>query len=138
MLQRIQTIFLISAKLVLGSLFAFPLATAMIGQGGEGVMRATHFPTIIIQIIAYTITLITIFLYKKRMLQIRLCVFNCVLLLGYQGYVIWKVYLLSQIATAMQLSVTLVAPLLAAILTFLALRGIAKDEALVRSLDRLR
>jgi len=135
MLQRIQSVFLASALVLLGLLFVLPFGTMIVGQGGEGVVRATHFPTIIIQTVAFAATLITIFLYKKRMLQIRLCVFSCVLLLGYQGYAIWQVYLLSRVA---QLSVTLIAPLLAAILTFLALRGIAKDEALIRSLERLR
>ena len=138
MLQRIQSVFLTSALVLLGLLFVRSFAVMVFEQNGEAVVRATQLPMAIIQVVAFTVTLITIFLYKKRMLQIRLCVFNCVLLLGYQGFVIWHVYQLSQSADATQLKATMVIPIVAAILTFLALRGIAKDEALIRSLERLR
>jgi hypothetical protein len=137
MLQRIQSIFLLSALALLGLLFVLPFAR-MIGQSNEYATSAVQFPTVMIQVVAFAVTLITIFLYRKRMLQIRLCVFNCALLLGYQGFIIWHVYQLSKLFDAVQLKAAMVIPAIAAILTFLALRGIAKDEALVRSLERLR
>ena len=137
MLQRIQSIFLLSALALLGLLFVLPFAR-MIGQSNEYATSAVQFPTVMIQVVAFAVTLITIFLYKKRMLQIRLCVFNCIALLGYQGLVIWYAYLLSELADITRLNVTVVIPTIAAILIFLALRGIARDEALVRSLERLR
>lgn len=138
MLQRIQSIFLLLALVLLGLLFVLPYARMIDVQDNEYVLRATEFPTVAIQVITFAVTLVTIFLYKKRMLQIRLSIFNCTLLLGYQAYTIWHVYQLSKSADATQLSVTMLIPAVAAILTFLALRGVAKDEALVRSLDRLR
>ena len=138
MLQRIQSVFLALALVLLGLLFVLPYMRMVDAQGVEYAMSAMEYPMAVIQIITFAVTLITIFLYKKRMLQIRLCVFNSIALLGYQGVIIWYAYLLSKSADVARLNVTIVIPVIAAILIFLALRSIAKDEALVRSLDRLR
>ncbi|MDR2938494.1 MAG: DUF4293 domain-containing protein, partial [Prevotellaceae bacterium] len=75
MLQRIQTVFLLVALALLGLLFALPFARIIDAQGNEYALLATELPTLIIQLITFFVTLTTIFLYKKRMLQIRLCVF---------------------------------------------------------------
>jgi len=138
MLQRIQSVFLTLALVLLGLLFVLPYIRMIDEQGAEYIMRATEYPVVVIQIITFAVTLITIFLYKKRMLQIRLCIFNCLALLGYQGFIIFYVYVLSKLTDITRLSVAMVIPVIAAILIFLALRSIARDEALVRSLERLR
>ena len=126
------------ALALLGLLFALPYVRMVDAQGVEHAVRAMDYPMAAMQLIVFAVTLITIFLYKKRMLQIRLCVFNCIALLGYQGVLIWYAHLLSKSADVARLNAVVVFPVIAAILIFLALRSIAKDEALVRSLERLR
>jgi Ca2+/Na+ antiporter len=61
--------------------------------------------------------------------------FNTLVLLGLQGFIIYYIAIAEQGAV---FSFTVVFPAIAAILLFLALRYIARDEAMVKSLRRLR
>ena len=92
---------------------------------------------IIIAIIAFK----TIFLFKKRMLQIRLCVFNAILLIGFYGlfaFFCWKIPGISENFHFRNVRIALSFPLICLILDYLAIRNIGADEMLVRSLNRLR
>jgi len=93
---------------------------------------------IMISIINLT-TLSSIFLYKRRMLQIRFNIFNIIVQLGSIGIMFY--YLSNatkQMGVDYNTKILIVLPIVAAIFTFLAVRAIAKDEALVRSISRLR
>lgn len=73
------------------------------------------------------------------MLQIRLSVINIVLLLGLEGLMFYYVSVIkNELEGNVSYNVLIVFPVVSAILVYLALRAIAKDEALVRSLNRLR
>ena len=86
------------------------------------------------------VAMVTIFLYKNRILQIRLCVFNALLMIGFYAYVAFLVWRWQGEVPEMQwqLKLGLAFPVIALILDYLAIRNIGADEALVRSLDRLR
>ena len=94
--------------------------------------------------VAAALPLVTIFLYKKRMAQIRFCVSEIVLLLGSVVFIALYCYRLCVVLAELmpELHFTLgfasLMPIIAIILVILAIRGIARDEALVRSLDRIR
>ena len=85
------------------------------------------------------IALITIFLYKKRMMQISFTVANIILMVGYYVLLAITVWSISDALNAdWHLHFPVIFPLISIVLSYLALRGVMKDEALVRSLDRLR
>lgn len=154
MIQRIQTLYLLGIAVLLAFFFFTPFATYTIDPqmdkfqflafgltavktNPEMIYRTT--PLIIISIIAMAIPLVSIFLYKHRMIQIRLCIVNTILLLGMQGLLYYYVNAVSKLLPApTQYGIIFIFPLVSAILSFLALRAIAKDEALIRSLERLR
>ncbi|MDR0712052.1 MAG: DUF4293 domain-containing protein [Prevotellaceae bacterium] len=138
MLQRIQSVFLAVALTLLGVLFALPFAAAIDAQGKEVAASGGSFPLVIIQVATFGVTLVNIFLYKQRRRQIRLCILNGIALIAYQAFALLTVFLLARQASAVQYSVAIIFPAIAAIFTFMAMRRIARDEALVRSLDRLR
>lgn len=98
----------------------------------------------IVLTVAAALPLVTIFLYKKRMAQIRFCVSEIVLLLGSVAFIALYCYRLCVVLAELmpELHFTLgfasLMPIIAIILVILAIRGIARDEALVRSLDRIR
>ncbi len=138
MLQRIQSVFLLLALVLLGLIFVLPFAVMVDAQANESVYSGVQMPALVLQIIVFVTTLATVFLYKNRVLQIRLSALNCVILLVYQAFAIWQVYQLSLLADATRVKVAIIFPVLAVILTLVAMRGMAKDEALVKSLDRLR
>ncbi|HNS30361.1 MAG TPA: DUF4293 domain-containing protein [Tenuifilaceae bacterium] len=154
MIQRIQTVFLMIAFIILTFQFWFPFAEIVgtseqhifeLGFSGlknvnEGQKIAFEsLPLSILMLACTAIPFITIFLYRKRMIQIRLSIINIVLLLGLQGvFYFYYSAALKALSGSGTMKIIFVFPLVAAILTFLALRAIARDEALVRSLDRLR
>ena len=153
MIQRIQTVFLIIATILLAFMLFMPIAEvvrpmdeAVFGLGFNGLKSAegagtilSSYPLSILIALCLTLCIVTIFLFKKRMLQIRLSVANSILLLGLQGLAFYYVKSAETVLEG-DGSYTLIFtfPLVSAILVFLALRAIARDEALVRSLNRLR
>src|SRR5690606_34456700 len=157
MIQRIQTVWLLLASGTLLLLFLFPylqyfdnFGTAMavkvtgIYQGvSEGVIQIESF---ILQIIATVVTavipLITIFNYNDRKKQLKITYINIliVVLLG-----IWFISTansaIENVNRSIQLeNIGLGALLVPLSLVFLSLavKGIKKDEKLVKSVDRLR
>lgn len=153
MIQRIQTVFLIIATILLAFVVFMPVAQiigttedAIYELGFKGLIGAdgtlpefSSIPMSILIALSVGLCIITIFLFKKRMLQIRLCVVNIVLLLGLEGLMFYYVRAAqSAIDGTASFTLIFIFPLVAAILVYLALRAIARDEALVRSLDRLR
>lgn len=155
MLQRFQTLYLL-AIVVLSSITLFLPAADLLNKA-DGLVFLVNFKGIYLvqptgnifqssvwgltAIAAFVpiISLITIFLYNNRKLQIRLSFFNMVLMAGY--YVLLFIYLwfaCQNLHTEWNLRSVTAFPLVNMILNFLAIRAIVKDEALVKSLNRLR
>lgn len=153
MIQRIQTVYLlIIVALTVATLF-LPLAVLQSGDqlfvfaaAGVSTMAAQPelvYPTWGLFALATAISLLaflTIFLFKKRILQIRLCVFNAILMIGFYALFAFFYWNLGNQKEALSLSLKIAFsfPLVCLILNYLAIRNIGADEALVRSLDRLR
>lgn len=152
MIQRIQSIYLLVASILLATLFAYPLAELLSSDGQlfiynfngisieneEGLYLLTVPPIILLSILV-GISFISIFLYKKRVVQMRLNSFNIILMLGYLGLNYYYIQNFSkQLDGVVSYQIAAVFPFIAAILTYLAIRAIGKDEALIRSMDRIR
>ena len=154
MIQRIQTVYLLIIVILMITTLFLPLANLMIGNSyftfdGTGLSAATNdqieliYPSwalFALSAIIALIAMITIFLFRKRILQIRLCIFNAILLLGFYGLFIYQIWDIKQTVDSMEFfgKIALTFPLICLILNYLAIRNIGADEVLVRSLDRLR
>lgn len=132
MIQRIQTLYLFIAS---GLLFSMFFSKICFAPGMEPVHYTDYTPFTIFTIATFAISFFTIFIFHHRMLQIRFCIFNILILLGYQGWIAFKFFTRE---TGTAFSLTAVFPIVAAILVFTALRYIARDEAMVRSADTIR
>ncbi len=152
MIQRIQTLFLLLAAVLLAFVFYAPFAV-IIDQANQmyvftfkgfifqssGLLLVKTLPVGVLAIIAMVDLVMIIFLYKKRVQQMRLCFAAIGMLLLMQAFVVYYLNAIDkQFAGAVMYKLTIIIPLISAILTFLAYRGIKKDEMLVRSLDRIR
>jgi len=137
MIQRIQSVYLFLVFCLMATLVFFPIAvsssinTTLIDfKEGFGTGLAIG-----VGIMAF----ITIFLYKNRQRQIRICyALILVEILIYALYFIFERNYLSLADFYQHARFTFVFPFIAIIFLFLAIRAIRKDEKLVRSLDRLR
>lgn len=154
MIQRIQSLFLLASAMFLAFSLFFPYAEMIrntdqvlfqldfnglspLQPDGQTIFKV--IPLNILLLVSLAVNILIIFLFRKRMLQIRLCVFLTIMLLGAPALTYYYIRM-AQTALPGEASygITFVFPVVSAILVFLALRAIARDEALVRSLDRLR
>lgn len=155
MIQRIQTLFLFMASAFAATLFFVPIASfnngidlmKLTAYGVQNQVSAQYFsnvyslPLLILTILLLAIPLITIFLYKRRELQIKLSSLNvflnavlCGLIFLYYTTNIQKTLSTENISYLFGTYV----PLINMVLSVLAMRWIKKDIELIRSVDRLR
>lgn len=170
MIQRKQSIYLFFAAALLSITYFVPLSS-FIGEKDSLVLYLYRVETLVpgfsspfssffilplfvpVTLIVI-ISIVTIFLYNNRKLQLTLVRFMLLLLLIYigiyffyytdvlenqsGGYASYQ-YNVPIFETGMQIpTVIFIIPLVSAMLLFMAARGITNDEKLVRSSDRLR
>ncbi|MCE5331636.1 MAG: DUF4293 domain-containing protein [Bacteroidales bacterium] len=155
MIQRIQTLYLLLIVILSGFTLFSPVAGLFnkaealeyvmnyrgifLVQPTGNLFQENVWALTAISAIIPLISLLTIFVYKKRLLQIRLTIFNIVLMAGYYGLLFIYLWLAGERYHAEWfLEIVTAFPLVNIILSFLAIRAIGKDEALVKSLNRLR
>jgi len=103
------------------------------------ILTIQSIPLAILFDIILIISLVSIFLFKNRMLQMRLSIINIMLMLGSYALVYYYLYTaFNEQEVTLHISFIAAFPLISAILTYMAFRGIKKDEKLVKSLDRIR
>ena len=149
MIQRIQTLYL----LIIAALMAVTLFSGLAwfaGDAGEFGLYAFGLKTAegelvqstvymgVLLALACALPLVTIFLFRRRLLQIRLCVVEMVLLLGslvMEGvyyFLSWRVF--SDLTFHTQgFKPAIVLPLVCLLFAYLAARAIFRDELLARS-----
>ena len=150
MIQRIQTLYLLLV-VVLGTLLCvFSPVQFLLPEAIEYVslLAMDKWPLAVITMAVPVLALMTIFLFKRRLLQARLNIMNVVLCLGYYAllalYIAYVVKGYEMIGDASlagadwYLNVWAGIPLVNVVLLMMATRRILKDEALVRAADRLR
>ena len=150
MIQRIQTLYLLLV-VVLGTLLClFSPIQFLLPEGTDYVslLVLDKWPMAVMTIASPLLALVTIFLFKRRLLQARLNVVNVILCLGfyallalYTAYIIKGYETLGEmtmVGADWYLSVWAAIPLVNIVLLMMATRRILKDEALVRAADRLR
>lgn len=146
MIQRRQTIFMLLTAIISALLFFMPLASF---EADGNVMKFTIFgiqnpiesiplsttytwPLVVSAVLMTIVPIYTIFRFKKRELQVKLCrlvmLFNVVF--------IGLVFLYYKLDVAYFIGMAL--PLVNIVLEILAVRGIKKDIELLKSVDRLR
>lgn len=150
MIQRIQTLYLLLV-VVLGTLLCcFAPVQFLMPEGIDYIKLMTFdkWALATISVAIPALALVTIFLFKRRLLQARLNIMNVVLCLGYYALLaLYTAYVVKgyepigeQVLADADWYLTLWAaiPLVNLVLTMMATRRILKDEALVRAADRLR
>lgn len=155
MIQRIQSVWLFLATTAIFALFLFPYVQVLNPDGtgrsikvtgvyenlnGQVVQTEPFLALTIVTVIVALIPFIIIFFYKNRKLQITLSYITILLIIGLS---FWT----AQVAKAQAGNISLqlenyglgvVLPPIAILFMILALKGIRKDDKLIRSADRLR
>lgn len=104
-------------------------------------VKAENHPWALTAIMAVTgvLEFMGIFLFRRRALQMRVCTFCIILLLGWYATYVAFAYMVGEgLVGEFRPQLWASIPAINAILLYLAFRGILRDEMQVRSLDRLR
>ncbi len=155
MIQRIQSIWLFFATACIFSLFLFPYLQVLNTDGSASLIKVTGvyqtiagqqvqtegflaltIATVILALIPFGI----IFMFKDRKKQIMLCYVAIVLVIGFSFWLIQtaKGVLGNVELTAENYGVGSLIPSISIIFLILAIRGMKKDDRLIKSADRLR
>ena len=152
MIQRIQSVYLLLVTILLVVAICLPVGQ-YIGMDGvtthifkplgvtlaNGTFQST-WGLFGILLLSAIIAFCTIFLFRNRMLQVRMTIFSSLLLIGYYIAFFVFMFMLKNDLDAMnfQLGWALCLPVICIILNYLAFRAIYRDELMVKAADRLR
>ena len=152
MIQRIQSLYLLAVVVLMTFTLFAPIAVFTVGDidftltafslSGGGESQTTLWMGIML-VLSTLLPFVTIFLFKRRTLQIRLCAVEIILLLGSLVFIGRYYWLTTRIFEGFslehrQFGWAAPMPIISLVLSYLASRAIFKDEVLVRSLDRIR
>lgn len=152
MIQRIQSAYLLLAVVLMGVTMSMPLGLYVDKTGAVSTLYAygmdvaeaerdgSCWGIFAIALLAAIVAFATIFLYKNRKLQIRLTIFNTLVIVGwYAAFATFAIAYADLMPNAdFHCGTGAILPLVAIILNLMAIRGIRKDERLVKAADRLR
>lgn len=151
MIQRIQTVYLMIVTILLLVTMCQSAGSFVAGDGSvynfmnygvefpDGTTSSSSWGMLALLILSAIVSVGTIFMFKNRILQIRMTVFNSIILIGYYvTFIVFMFVLKGKLEATYQLSWALALPLVCIILNYLAIRAIGKDEFMVKAADRLR
>lgn len=102
-------------------------------------LNCNIFPLTLLFILIPVISIVTIFLFKNRKIQIYLVKTLIIIIITFiAASVIYGYMIINEYDAVIIPGYKMVIPVLIAVFAFLALRGIRKDDNLVKSYDRLR
>lgn len=159
MIQRVQSLFLAVAVICLVASMFFPVWQKIEPENNTGVVlrafytemhtrnqtvQQEYIPTAVLSllvIVGLVVALFEIFAYNNRIKQMKLGALNSLILAGFLGlsvYFTFRMEKMVSVAGEGSYEFGMYLPAVALILNLLANRFIRKDEALVRSVDRIR
>ena len=137
MIQRIQTVYLLVVAILMVVMMSVPVGSFYTDKNicemtnlsyllPDGAVNYTPWALFAILVVVAVMALVTIFLYRKRMLQIRLTIFNTIVLIGY--YLVLAYFVVNPDKAfddySFMPSWTVCLPLVSIILNWLAIRAI--------------
>lgn len=139
MIQRKQTLWLLLSVISNALTFKFPFYSGIVLPGTKGVTGAELTATdniflIILSVAVLALALVAIFLYNDRKKQVLLAVSGLVCSVG----LIAVYFVFTRNFQTGNIALTAILTLFMLIGFFFAIRGIQKDQKLIRDLNRLR
>ncbi len=156
MIQRVQSIYLFLVVVLMSFMIIWPYAEIALKDGQVVIFYSyavkqylteestelliRSIPVLIMVLLIAFISFMNIFQFNRRIIQMRVCVLNALLMIGLLILMFYYYFVIKrslQVETH-ALKLPFIIPVVSIIFTLLAYRGIHRDEMLVRSYDRLR
>lgn len=106
-------------------------STVLLGVMLFGEIYRSYPPFLILTVITFGLSLVSLFLIRKKNLQVRLLVYNSIVLLAYQGWIIWLFWKIKHTSglTMDKFPVSVVFPVICVILNIIAISMLRKSIA---------
>jgi 4-amino-4-deoxy-L-arabinose transferase-like glycosyltransferase len=155
MIQRVQSLYLALIVIISAVLIALPIISLQSGEtetyiikynalqrinstGVVETVKQLNLLSVVVMIIP-VMAVITILLFKKRHIQMKLAIFQFIIMLLLISLLLMYIIDINRTSNAsIKPGIVIVLPFFMLVFNALAYRGIKKDEELVRSFDRLR
>jgi len=155
MIQRIQSAYLFVVLILIILMFFFPFVS-FIDQSGKfyhlaykgillysksgWILFQTNYLVAVLLVVIFFVTLICIFLYSNRFVQLRICLYLIIglILLLLCIFIEYEVTIAKNHFLHSNFSFASLLPIISLIIVYLAYKAIKKDDNLVKSVDRLR
>lgn len=146
MIQRIQSVWLLLAALTATAVFYTDVYRAQVtsttGIISEHLRVGSHFPSLLVAVLMTLLPLVAIFLFRNRKKQRNMVWIGVLATIGFIAVNLMRISSFNN-DTSVRITdktyyIGSVLPVIVLIFLFLAIRGINKDEKLIRSIDRLR
>ena len=139
MIQRIQTVYLLLAVIAAFVALTQPVALLVPDTIGENIAMYNNIPLYVVLLLACTVEVFSILLYKNRLRQLHWTATALILIvLWYATYGIVVGYKCQELECHWDFKWAMLLPFVSFVLVYMARRAIKADERLVRSADRLR
>lgn len=149
MIQRIQSLYISIAIALMAFVASSPLLNIFLNSGEYTLTSqtiannqetlTTITPLFILVLASILLDAIALISFKKRYFQIRALVFSIVLKVGFYGLIALYIFQLKEdTGLLITYKAPITFPIISSIISYLGIRAIIKDEALVKSLDRIR
>ncbi|MFT4094403.1 MAG: DUF4293 domain-containing protein [Niabella sp.] len=140
MIQRKQTLWLLLSTISSALTFKFPFFTGTVlpntkGVTGPDLSAVDNIFLILLTVVTLALALVAIFLFKDRKRQVQLTILG---LLCAVGLIALYFLYVKNFAPGGHLTLTALLTLFIVIGFFFAMKGIRKDQKLIRDLNRLR
>lgn len=136
MIQRIQTIYLVIAAVIMGSLYMF--FPVVLGEGGAIIIDRNEPVVLGLIFISIALAIISILSFKKRQTQFVLNRLNIISNFILLGVFVYRSLTLSGETLVSEKGIGVLLPIISIVFLVLANKAIKRDEDLVKSVDRLR
>ena len=154
MIQRKQTVFLFLGALISLVCLCMPLGYYIdttnhaLGQqhqlfnlwiaNADGGHDYSVCPLALVLFVAMDMAVYNIFLFKNRMVQSKICLFNILLIIGWYAVLALYTFVLNDGMGTFKPGFAIILAAVSLILYVMARKAILADEALVRAADRIR
>lgn len=141
MIQRIQSLWLLIVAIAAFLTFTLTLYIGTTATGAEIILPVADKLLLAISITAIgLLALVSIFLFKNRMLQFKLTILGVFLSIGYLflEYLLVENFKAEKLIASGAYRAGALVPVVMFVFFLMAARGIYRDEKLVKSLNRLR
>lgn len=140
MIQRSQTLWLLVSVIAAALTFKFPFFSGVAANGTEGLqhteLNATYnVYTILLTAVSIILALLAIFMYKNRKLQLQLTLVGFLFAVGLMAL---YAFYMNKFDAEGRISLSALLSLFIIVGFFFAIRGIRRDQLLIKDLDRLR